>query len=261
MELIGGKAGNIPVGTKAEVEAAGMDPARTTCCHVHKLGEVQGCPMAGDCHFDRPRLGGFKFVRGPRNIGYRAITGDRLVTGEPVVKEDWCSCYTWVRTLQSRADFGDEQRRKNKPGELISVIAQEGEEIVTKIEFPFNIDGKVIRQDRRMFAILEKQGIPVDMNDRREAAYYDYVKVRMEVPAHARPGQAEHLTYAQEVLGRERDRLEREERIESAIVAEPAREVATIGRAAAGPVAASAEPVRVVRNPYGRAGKPKDAAP
>jgi hypothetical protein len=218
----------MPIGTIEEAQQQGLNPAKVATCSERVPGKIQGCPMWTDCHFDEPRMGGFK-GSGPRYIGYQLATGDTLPSGDPVVVEGSCMCHVFVRTLQDRMLEGETLRRRGKPGEYIRVCAQEGDSVSVKLEFPFNIDGKVIKQDQRMFKILEDQRIPIDRNDKREASYWDYLVVKMPVPTHPRPGERQATTYAQSIIDKIKNHQARERRLEELSMGDIPRIEATMG--------------------------------
>jgi hypothetical protein len=252
-ELIQWGGTNKPIGTLEEIKAAGLNPEKVCSCSPTIKGSgIRSCAMEGACKFDRPRYGGFKFTRGPCNIGFEVITGDTLPSGEAVIQQGACPCYVWVSRFQKRAEFGAAQRADGKPGEIITIIGQEGDEIEMQIEMPINVNGEVIKQTRDMFDTLDRQGIKINRDDRRDAFGYVMVAVTDTVPHHPRPGERPLLSYTQRRMMAANERVGREREIEDAIITggkEP-RDMATPERRGAGrprkdaaPVTGLAEPV------------------
>jgi hypothetical protein len=161
----------LPQGTLAELAREGLDPGLVTSCSPTRPG-IRACPVEADCPFHLKRYGGFKFVRGPRNVGYYLAT-------DGAQKEDWCACHVYVRTLLARQRQGNALREQGKPHERIAIIAQEGEEILTNVVVPKN---------------------PEAPEHLRE---YHSVQATVRVPAHPRPGENKAMTHAHELARRQ----------------------------------------------------------
>lgn len=123
-----------PIGTPEEIRKVGLSPKDIASCAPsgdsdERIPGVRGCPMWGSCRFDLSKFGGFK-KQGPHNIGYF------LQTHEGKRKEDEMSCFRFVGTMQARMDSGIEQRQKGMQGEIVQIVAQEGEMITTRVYVP-----------------------------------------------------------------------------------------------------------------------------
>jgi len=218
----GGFSPELPIGTVAEVEAAGLDPTKVRCCGDEKKGSPNLiCKQSGACPFSRPRYGGFKGVSGPQEIAFEIITGDTLPDGSAVVQQGACPCHVWVAKLQKRAQFGALQREDGKPGEMISIIGlRPGDPYESQIQMPINVNGAVINQSKRMFDTLEKQGQKIDREDRRPAYDYIMVNVQYEVERHPRPGERKASSYSQRMMEKAKQRLLAEREFEDAVATE-----------------------------------------
>lgn len=120
---------HLPVGTPAEVEAAGesLDMV-ASCAQPNKATGMRGCPYWKTCMFGKKALGGFKGKSGPHWIGYELKTSNADGGHR---KEDITSCFGFVASgLQSRMLAGIDRRNRGLDHEIVRVIAQEGEEIV-----------------------------------------------------------------------------------------------------------------------------------
>lgn len=172
-----------PAGTPEELRKAGLSPGNIASCAPcadspdAKAG-VRGCPCSERCRFDQTINGGFKYVGGPRNIGFS------LETHEGNVVEGEASCFFFTQTLQDRMDHGNAQRLQGKVGERIAIIAQEGEKIIKQYEVNRNyLTGK-----------------PPD---------WHVDEFEVEVSRFLRPGEQRKLNYNQRMRKRqaERDKL------------------------------------------------------
>jgi hypothetical protein len=188
-----------------------MNPVDTASCSPsNQPNSFRGCPVWTECRFDHKKFGGFK-GEGPRNVGYF------IQTHEGNKKEDFCSCYSFVSSLQARMDSGISQRQAGRNGEIIRIVAQEGEKITTRIQ------------------------VPVDERDKNDKREYQYKVKSVTVPAFQRPAQNERLTYDQELAARQADREKRDREIEDAMYDNPERIDSSKGAAAFEP---TAEPVK-----------------
>lgn len=176
----------LPIGTLDEIRKCGLDPRQVACCHPEAPGVIRGCPVEKECRFHLIRYGSFKGSGGPKYVGYY------LRTHEGHQKEDFILCHAFVRVLQARMDAGLAEAQKGHAHEIIRVIAQEGEKIVTRV------------------------GVPVNEADRSPTAPWKYVQKAVEVPRFPRPGENERLTYDQELAARELDRRKAEEQADTA---------------------------------------------
>lgn len=185
-----------PIGTKQEIIDAGYDPAGVASCCDGKDGS-RPCPVAPSCRFNRKDMGGFKFTGGPKYIGYRYIdpaTGDAT--------QDVTRCHSYVLTLQAQSDAGAAERRVSggKRGKIIKVIAQEGEEIVTRYQLPVNGKGQIINPMPEMIPILEANGKAFSVLPNEVAVGpWRFFELKREVPRHPRPGELTGDSYAQRV--------------------------------------------------------------
>jgi hypothetical protein len=112
-----------PVGTPEALEKQGLNPRMVGSCSLRAPGN-SGCDMAEDCIFGLKENGGFKGKVAPSNVGYF------LQVQEGPFKEDFCSCFHYMRHIHSR-----EQQQK-KTGEKIYLVAQEGEPITIVVTEP-----------------------------------------------------------------------------------------------------------------------------
>jgi hypothetical protein len=110
-----------PIGTREEIEEVGLDPRQVACCAKPGPG-APGCAQYDRCIFRYTNNGGFR-DHGPRNIGYY------FESSEGGAKEDQCLCSVFMGCLYDRMEEGAIARRRGLRGDLIEVIAQEGEEI------------------------------------------------------------------------------------------------------------------------------------
>ena len=119
-----------PIGTPDELRKKGIGLNEAGSCAPsagtpgHQSGS-RGCSQYPRCIFHLTRYGGFR-DHGPRNCGYY------LKTHEGDAKEDFAACYWFVSRMLDRMLAGRRDREAGKNGEIIDVIAQEGEEILQK---------------------------------------------------------------------------------------------------------------------------------
>ncbi len=130
------------------------------------------------CRFDQKRLGGFKGTR-PHYIGYRIIT-DRVENH--VAKEDIMLCTNFVRNVQDRMDFGAAQRAKGLDGEIIKIIAQEGEDITLRTRVAVNASGDIVRPNRELKDKLVASGYKIAPDNATVIDYKD-VTYKTTVPS------------------------------------------------------------------------------
>ena len=182
-----------PIGTLDELREQGIDPREVACCHAPAPGVIRGCAIEKECPFHLKRYGGFKGTGGPKYVGYF------LQTHEGNKKEDFCTCVVFVRTLLARQRAGMAARQEGKPHEIIRVVAQEGEKIITRIS------------------------VPVNELDKSPTADYKYVMAAVEVPKFPRPGQNEKISYDQKLTARELARQRAEDKFEDELADTAAR--------------------------------------
>lgn len=235
-----------PIGTLEEVKAAGHDLRNVACCHPSGLdeggGKIRGCPVWKACRFDKAKLGGFK-GEGPKNVGWKVITDENTANAR------YAPCYTYTAVIQGNADHGAELRRQGRPGTLVRIVAQEGQELEHRLTFPYSLQGEVINQSPEMMDTLEANGIKVYRGDKMiEATSWKPTRFKMIVPKFPRPSDRDDLDFIQSMIAEEMDLEQRErefedefaarefDRREHAVVPEPGEEPRT--------VQALAEPVR-----------------
>lgn len=154
------------------------DPDSRNATVRAERGGCHACPVYTNCLFHRADMGGFK-GQGPHNIGYRLITD--ISEGESA-KEDFMSCENFVNVLQDRMLTGDEERMRGRPGEFVSVVAQEGEIVRQRVSVAFNSRGQVIKPTPNLVEPLKKKGFEVNLDDRSPAIDFDTVTVDVVVP-------------------------------------------------------------------------------
>lgn len=157
-----------PTGTPAELKKLGHNLREVHSCAIPEDGRIRGCPFAFDCalrKFGNPDEGGFGPPdvepgtpgQGPRNVGYF------LQTQEGSSMEDYMRCSAYMTVLFNR------EQKQDETGEVIMVIAQEGERIETIKTVPVD---------------------PVLCNKNGNMTMKTYTEV-IEVPKHARPGEVD----------------------------------------------------------------------
>lgn len=176
----------LPIGTLKEIQKAGHSPEKVASCHPESTPGVRGCPYWKSCQFDKKKFGGFK-EKGPRYVGYY------LQTDEGDQKEDFCACYVFTAKLRPRMIHGMNQAALNLPHETIRVIAQEGEEVITR-------EG------------IKDPNIP--NNNRVDNPVWIWHTEEKKVPHFPRPGENPKHSYNQKVAAREDARRRAEEGME-----------------------------------------------
>lgn len=119
-----------PIGTLAEIKAAGYDPTRTACCHKHGNG-VYGCGAEERCPFTEEGVGGYTGsgstnfkLEGPRMLGVQT----RTARGEGEKRfQRQQPCYDFTRIMLSRMQHGQAQAVLRKDHELIEIVSVEGD--------------------------------------------------------------------------------------------------------------------------------------
>ncbi|MGQ0721019.1 MAG: hypothetical protein ACT4PE_05525 [Candidatus Eiseniibacteriota bacterium] len=175
---------HLPIGTREEIEAQGMDPAFVACCAPPtKDGSVKGCAWWEKCQFHRKALGGFK-GEGPKNVGFYMRTANSDGAQQ---REGVAPCFRFVATLQPRMLNGLDRKNRGQDHEVIQVIAQEGEKIVVREWKTVAPDGGNKSKDYRMKSSI----------------------VEMTVPKFPRPGENPGVTYDNQLDQRAADRERR----------------------------------------------------
>lgn len=121
-----------PAGTLDQIRQAGLNPSKVGCCAPPARG-VRGCPWAaptetspeGECIFSQSRYGGFRGKK-VSNVGVYLRTS---ATDGGRQQHFQTPCYAFIRTLKSRMIDGITQRARGLDGEIVRIIAQEGEKI------------------------------------------------------------------------------------------------------------------------------------
>lgn len=174
-----------PIGTLAEVKAAGFDPAKVASCSPDERGKVRGCPVWADCQFHLARNGGFK-GEGPEYVRYRLNTGES-------VKEDFCSCFVYTQIMRRREIAGRVAIMQGMSGERIRILTDPSGEYVT----------------RRW--VEERPG------DISPTARMKLEQKVLKCPKFVRPGETDLSSYAALLAERERLDMEKERQLEDAI--------------------------------------------
>jgi hypothetical protein len=126
----------LPAGTLDQIRQAGLNPSKVGCCASPARG-VRGCPWAapteispeGECIFGQPRYGGFRGKK-VSNVGIYLRTSGTDGNRQQQLQ---MPCHAFIRTLKSRMLDGLTQRARGLDGEIIRIIAQEGEKIRPRI--------------------------------------------------------------------------------------------------------------------------------
>jgi hypothetical protein len=119
-----------PIGTLDELRRENLNPALIGSCAPSSPG-VRGCQSYPNCIFRFKKFGGFRDF-GAKNIGYF------IQTHEGNKKEDEGSCHFFMQRLYDRMRAGERDRQDGKAGEIIEVIAQEGEIIHRQVTVNVN---------------------------------------------------------------------------------------------------------------------------
>lgn len=119
-----GKINNEPEGTLAEVIKEGLNPKMVASCHP-ETRDVKGCRNYHNCIFALTANGGFR-DSGPRKIGYYHKTH------EGVEVENHSTCAWFMQHMFDRMEDGIRDRRRGLQGEIIEIIAQEGEMVLRR---------------------------------------------------------------------------------------------------------------------------------
>lgn len=136
-----------PAGTLDEIRKAGLDPRVVGCCHPKVGNGIAGCAYYERCIFRFRKNGGFR-DQGPKNVGYF------LRTHEGNQKEDENSCHWFMSRLDDRRFAGERDRREGLQGEIIEVVAQEGEVIHKQMVVNVNEGtGKPADYRKKSFAV------------------------------------------------------------------------------------------------------------
>lgn len=113
-----------------DVRSHGFDPAKVVCC-VPSAGlagsvkGVMGCNVADRCEHHLTKNGGFRNQTWrPRNMAVLIKPEE----GRPNTNQVLMSCCDYVRLLQNRAEDGALDRKRHGAGEIIRIVAHEGEQ-------------------------------------------------------------------------------------------------------------------------------------
>jgi len=174
-----------------ELKGGVISPASVTC---------DNCPVRTVCKFHQKRMGGFKAAGArARNVGYRLITD---ATDGHSAKEDISACFRFVEVMQPRMDYGRQRREAGKDGEIISIIAQEGEEIEQRLTVGINSRGEVIKPQAEIISALKANKIPHNLDDRSQAVEWKDIALKIKVPKFT--GATTSDSYNQRLYERER---------------------------------------------------------
>jgi len=113
-----------PIGTLDELRREGIGPAFVGSCAPPSKG-VRGCSHYEKCIFRLTKNGGFRDL-GPRNIGFYHQTH------EGHKRQEFMACFTFMQTLYERMRAGIRDREDGLNGEIIRIVAQEGQLIRPK---------------------------------------------------------------------------------------------------------------------------------
>ena len=149
------------------------------------------------CRFDQKRFGGFKGTR-PHYIAYRIIT-DKVE--QHSAKEDIMLCQNFVRNMQDRMDFGAARRVAGFDGEIIKIIAQEGEPITLRTRVGINVNGHIVKPNAELKPKLEASGFTIAPDNAVVVEWKD-VSYKTTVPSYVE--ELERITgYSESILKRE----------------------------------------------------------
>lgn len=224
-----------PLGTPDELRKEGLSLTLVgSCAPPDKMTRTLGCQYYEQCIFRYRKNGGFRDA-GPKNIGYFHQTHE----GTQIENEG--SCHFFMARLYDRQWAGERDRRDGLNGEIIEIIAQEGETIHKRVIVNVNAPPYV-----------EKAGPPE----------YKKTTITGPVKRFLRPGEREAIDYDTLVSDRRRLRVAQDdERAEGAPVhrvqpakaaAEPEPIVVNLDEVVAEPVAEAAP----VAAPVARKAKP-----
>ena len=154
-----------PIGTPEELREAGIPLSQEGSCAPMGDG-VQGCDGYERCIFVNSVNGNFK-GKGPRYVGYH------LRTTEGDFKEDYMPCYQFMKTMYRRQQAGQANMVMGKKFELIKIVAQEGEQYVSREVLPAE-PGNL--RNPRLVQNIERKAVPVfkRLHERNPDAAYQY---------------------------------------------------------------------------------------
>lgn len=182
----------VPMGTLDELRKEGIDPATVGSCSPQHTG-VSGCPYYESCIFRFTRNGGFR-DHGPRNIGYFHQTHEERRV------ENFASCHLFMSRMRDRQQAGERDQQDGKKGEIIEIIAQEGEVIHTQVVVNIN----------------EGTTLP---------ARYEKQTKTIPVPHFPRPGERQVIAYDTQVNDRRRLREMQRAEMATGLPIEPPRRI------------------------------------
>lgn len=207
-----------PIGTPDEVREAGLSvKTRHTCAKPDRLNGIKGCTEWDTCQFNMPRRGGFKGV-GPKYVGYRLVT-DRAENNQ--AKQDFCSCFVFVETIQNRIISAQHNKDEGRDYERIKIIAQEGEKMSVERSLPVNfrneVTGPFLHSQPAIADALERAGFKFNKNDTSPTTDQKNFVYEIVVPKFPRPNEMSNLTFQAGIIADElqskRDEDEREMRL------------------------------------------------
>lgn len=156
-----------------ELRGGVIAPTSRTC---------QNCAVKENCRFNRRDMGGFK-GQGPKYIGFRLIC-DRAENNSAT--QDFMTCFNFVQAnMNSRMRTGRNNREDGKDGEIIRVIAQEGDTIKKRTRCGFNARNEIVRPPQEIAADLKASGFKVSTDDNTVVATWKDVQYSATVPSYA----------------------------------------------------------------------------
>ncbi len=184
------------------------DPEANTPEARKSLGKCAGCPQAPKCLFHMPRYGGFK-TQGKRYVAYALIT-DQVENSNG--KQDFCTCETFVETLQDRMLSGQAAAAEGRKGaEIVRLLVDKraGDTIRQGLEMGFNGRGEIIKPQPNQIDDLRASGHKVNLDDLTPAVRFDIVTFDRTIPDYDAPKKT-HSTYS-ESIRQEESELQRSE--------------------------------------------------
>lgn len=155
------------------------DPELNTPQARAERGACVSCAQWPVCRFDQKRLGGFK-GRGRKNVGYRLVTDP---TENANGKEDFCSCEAFIDSgLQNRMIEGQSLMAQGIRGEMVSIVAQEGDFVTIGVQMGFNSRNQIARPIRTLIPALKAAGYEVNADDNSGNVEFRDVEYKIEVP-------------------------------------------------------------------------------
>jgi hypothetical protein len=193
-----------PIGTPEEVKAAGLSlKRRHSCTKPDPDNHIKGCVQWDVCQFNMPRRGGFK-GKGPKYVGYRLITDG---AEKNHAKQDFCSCFVFVETIQNRIISAQHNKDMGRDFERVAVIAQEGESMKVERSLPINYKGNVTGPFLHAMPWiadgLEKAGFTVERDDVNPSVDQKMFTFEIAVPKFPRPNEMGGLSFQASIIAEE----------------------------------------------------------